>query len=96
MVNKNDKKYLYWIMEQYSLGILNENEFCEAFYYSYNLEIENEKLSLLEKKVFSELSQVVSRFSQYEEDHKLDINAFTTVADIKNKIIESRTKLEQY
>nr|WP_199156978.1 hypothetical protein [Pedobacter sp. ASV2] len=95
MYNKNDKRRLYWIIEQYLSGKIDEPVFCDEFYYSYDLEISNDTLSEIEQQVFSDLSKVSSRFSQYEEDHKLDAKAFSTVTELRQKIIETKEKLQE-
>jgi hypothetical protein len=94
MHNKSDKKRLYYIIDEYLLGKINETVFCDEFYYSYDLEIDNDTLSEIEQQAFSDLSKVSSRFSQYEEDHKLDAKAFSTVMELRQKIIETKEKLK--
>lgn len=94
MYNKNDKRRLYWLIDQYLLGKINEPTFCDEFYYSYNLEIDSETLNKIEQQAFLGLSKVSSRFSHYEEDHKLDARAFSTVQELRGKIIETKEKLK--
>lgn len=91
MYNKDDKRRLYWLIEQYILGQIDEPLFCDEYYYSYDLQISKDTLSDIERRVFSELSTVSSRFSQYKEDHKLDARAFTTLQELKQKNCEYRT-----
>lgn len=86
MYNKNDKRRLYWLMEQYLSGKISERFFCDEFYYSYDLELNYDDLSSLEKNCFSELNKVTSRFSEFEEDHKLDTKAFFSKSDLEGAI----------
>jgi len=95
MFEKNDKRRLYWLIDQYLLGKITERVFCDEFYYSYSLEISDDILTELEQKYFSDLDKVSSRFSEYEEDHKLDARAFFTVEQLKEKIIETKEKLKE-
>jgi len=95
MYEKSYKRRLYWLIDQYLSGKIDEPTFCDEFYYSYDLEISNETLSDVEQQTFAELSNVSSRFSQYEEDHKLDARAFSTVQELKQKIIETKKKLQE-
>jgi len=44
---------------------------------------------------FSGRPKVASRFSQHEEDHELDARAFSTVQELKQKIIETKEKLKE-
>jgi hypothetical protein len=94
MYDKNDKRRIYWLIDQYLSGEIDESFFCDEFYYSYDLEVDNNTLSDIEKVAFAELSQVSSRFSQYEEDHKLDSRAFSTAEELNQKIIETKEKLK--
>ncbi|HRP03144.1 MAG TPA: hypothetical protein PLE30_10905 [Candidatus Kapabacteria bacterium] len=95
MYDRKDKKRIYWIIDQYLKGKITESSFCDEFYYSYDLELNRELLNEVEKQAFLELSKVSSRFSQYEEDHNLDKHAFSTVDELKQKIIETNEKLKQ-
>ncbi|RQO30394.1 magnesium and cobalt transport protein CorA [Taibaiella sp. KBW10] len=94
MYDKNDKRRLYWLIDQYLSGKINEPVFCNEFYYSYDLEVNNDILTDMEKVAFAELSKVSSRFSQYEEDHKLNPSAFSTAEELRRKIIEVKGKLQ--
>ena len=94
MYDKKDKRRLYWLIEQYLSAKIDESTFCDEYYYSYDLEIDDENLSEIERRAFSDLSKVCSRFSQHEEDHKLDSHAFFTSQDLRKRIIETQIKLE--
>lgn len=96
MYDKNDKRRLYWLIDQYLSGQIDESIFCDEFYYSYDLEIESNTLDDTESMLFAKLSQVSSRFSKYQDDHELDPNAFSTIEELKQKIIETREKLKQH
>ena len=95
MYAKNDKQRLYWLIDQYLLDKIDEPTFCDEFYYSYDLEINKDMLSESEQLAFSDLSNVSNRFSQYEEDHKLDEKAFSSVKEMREKIIETKEKLQK-
>lgn len=96
MYDKKDKRRLYWLIDQYLLNKINEKSFCDEFYYSYDLELNHETLTQIEKELFSELSKVTSRFSEHEEDHQLDARAFSTVKELKQKITEIKEKLKSH
>jgi hypothetical protein len=96
MYDKSDKRRLYWLIDEYLSGNIDESTFCDEFYYSYDLEISvNESLNEIEQHAFSELSAVASRFSQYEEDHKLDAHAFSTVQELRQKIVDTKEQLKK-
>lgn len=96
MFEKTDKRRLYWLLDKYLHNDINERTFCDEFYYCYSLELDRETLTDAEKDAFYELDKVVSRFSEYESDHKLDANAFSTSKDLMKKSIETKEKLEGY
>lgn len=95
MFEKDDKRRLYWLMEKYLSGKIDARTFCDEFYYSYSLEINDDDLSELEKKAFLELDTVSSRFSEYEEDHKLDSKAFFTKQQLYQKVKEVNKRLDK-
>lgn len=94
MYKKNDKRRLYWLINKYLLKEIDESTFCNEFYYSYDLEINVDVFTNNEKIFFSELNEVISRFSQYEEDHIMDLKAFSNADELKQKIIETKAKLK--
>lgn len=89
MFNKEDKRRLYQLMDLFLKEQITTPVFCDEFYYSYDLEIDIETLSKEEQLAFSELSQVLSRFSQFKEDHEKYPNSYFTEVEIREKIIET-------
>lgn len=94
MFDKNDKRRLYWLIDEYLFDKIDESTFCDEYYYSYNLELDHATLLDNEKKLFSDLGAVASRFSEFEEDHKINDKAFSSASELRNKIIETKSKLE--
>lgn len=94
MYEKTDKRRLYWLLDEFLSGKINESMLCDEFYYSYDLELNHESLTKAEKESFSELNQVISRFSEFEEDHKLDSKAFFTKEQLHQKAQETQEKLK--
>ena len=94
MYNKNDKRRLYWLINLYLENKIDERNFCDEFYYSYDLEIDNNDLTEKEHDAFSSLSAISGRYSEYKEDHMLDANAFTTTQELCDKIKETHNKLK--
>ncbi len=94
MFEKNDKRRLYWLIDMYLSGKMNAPEFCDEFYYCYDQELDRETvLTIQELEVFEELDTVAGRFSEFEEDHKLDPKAFSSEEQLKRKVIETKEKL---
>ncbi|MCC5946085.1 MAG: hypothetical protein JJT94_14240 [Bernardetiaceae bacterium] len=94
MFEKSDKRRLYWLIDQYLVSKIDAGTFCDEFYYSYNLEIDYKILSEEEQEVFSDLSTVVSRFSEFEEDICCYPKAYFTEEQLKKKIVETKEKLK--
>jgi hypothetical protein len=95
MYDKSDKRRLHWLIDEYLSGNINESVFCDEFYFSYDLELDRQTLSEIEQRIFNELSKVTSRFSEFEEDHKLDSRAFSTANELREKILESQENLKE-
>lgn len=95
MFNKDDKRRLYQLMDLLLKEQITAPVFCDEFYYCYDLEIDIETLSNVEKLAFSELSKVTSRFSQFNEDHEKYPNGFFTEEELREKIIETMQILQE-
>lgn len=96
MFKKEDKKKLYWLIDQYLLGKINASTFDDEFNICYNLHLDYDTLTFTEEKIFSDLGIVASRFSPYEKDHSDFPNAFYTEEELKEKILEAKEKLRNY
>lgn len=92
MGQKSGKERLYRLIEEYLSGEIGDSTFCDEFYYCYDLELDHETLTEIEKKAFGELSAVSSRFSEHQEDHMLDPRAFSTAEELKQKVVETKEK----
>lgn len=94
MFEKSDKRRLYWLIDQYLASKIDARAFCDEFYYSYDLEMDYETLSEDEQGMFSDLSTVVSRFSEFQEDISCHPKAYFTEEQLKEKIVETKEKLK--
>jgi tRNA U54 and U55 pseudouridine synthase Pus10 len=94
MYNKHDKRRLYWLINQYLSGKINETIFCDDFHDTLVNEMYYEGLTDIEYETFSDLSDVSQRFSEYEEDITL-WKGFYTAEQLKQKIIETKEKLQE-
>ncbi len=94
MYEKNDKRRLYWLIDQYLSGKINETSFCDDFHDTLVNGMYSEGLTDIEYKIFSDLSDVSQRFSEYEEDFKL-WKGFVTAEQLKQKILEAKEKLQE-
>ena len=95
MFENNDKRKLYYLMDQFIESKISPETFCDEFYYCFDLELADSGLSHIEEIKFSELSEVSSRYSGYESDHLLDPNAFFSKQELLDKIIETKNILNR-
>lgn len=95
MYPRTNKRRLYQIIEMYLSDRINEPSFCDEFYYSYDLEIDYDTLTDEENHVFGELSDVASRFSEFEEDHVDHPGVYYTKEELRKKILETKNKLKK-
>jgi len=93
MREQSDKRRIYWLIDEYLSGCINERDFCDEYYFSYNMAVDHKNLTKLEKINFKKISDIASRFSEFEEDHALDLNAFAGVQELQEKILEAKAKL---
>jgi len=93
MYSKTDKRRLYWLIDQYLANNIDEREFCDEYYYCYDLELDYSTLNETEKKAFNDLSMIASRFSEFDEDHQNLTNGFYTTEQLKQKVIQTKKKL---
>ena len=63
MFKKNDKRRLYWLLDQYLTGKITERIFYDEFYYSYDLELDYSTLTELEHHVHIYQSHVANALS---------------------------------
>ncbi|MDL2213718.1 hypothetical protein LJC29_07095, partial [Bacteroides sp. OttesenSCG-928-N06] len=77
-------------MDMYLLGVINASAFCNDFYYSYDLGVDDENLTSIEKIIFAELSSVVDRFSAFEEDFIEYPGVYFTEKELKQKITDAK------
>lgn len=92
MYREDDKRILYWLIEQYLSNNMNEINFCREFYAIFTNKIDMDSLTDVEYNIFSDLFDTVARFSPYDEDRKL-WSGFISAEKLKQKIIEAKTKL---
>ena len=96
MFRRDDKHRLYQIIQQYLSKKIDASTFCDEFYYSYDLELDCDTLTSDENQAFDELSNITSRFSNFEEDHKKYPGVFYTELELKKKIVETKNRLINY
>jgi hypothetical protein len=75
---------------------INESTFCHEFYCSYDLELDYDTLMEEEYKAFYELSEITSRFSEFEEDVKKYPGVYYTKEELNKKIVETKEKLAKH
>ncbi|MBP5424258.1 MAG: hypothetical protein J6Y78_17640 [Paludibacteraceae bacterium] len=93
MFEKNDKRYLYWILELYLSNRIDETSFCDAYYSSYNFEIDNSSLTELEQDVFSSIFESTERYTTSEEDLKESPDFFIDAITLRTNVAKNWNKL---
>jgi|ERR1700733_4661251 len=93
MFEKNDKRKLYWLIDQFLIGKINSRTFCKQYYECYDLELNTDLLTKLEKNAFSSLSEVVNRFSEFKEDLSKYPRAFFNEEQLFDKVRKTKKLL---
>lgn len=93
MFEKNDKRYLYWIIELYLSNRIDETSFCDAYYSSYNFEIDNTSLTKIEQDVFSSIFESTERYTTSEEDLKESPDYFIDAITLRTIVEKDWNKL---
>ena len=95
MYEKNDKRRVYWLIDLYLAGKIDDKTFCDEFYYSYGLEMDGSTLTKLEREVFDVLDIVTGRFSFVEEEDPEIRKALFDKKDLCYTIIEAKRSFEK-
>lgn len=96
MYERTDKRRIYQLIGMYLAERINESTFCSDFVPSYDLELDYDTLTEDEYNAFYELSEIASRFSEFEEDIKKYPGVYYTKEELKQKIVETKKKLKKY
>ncbi len=90
MKERSLKERIYWYINLLLKGEIDCSSFADSFYSAFDLRLsfyEEEEvpsdLSELEEFEFSKLGQIVSRYSPFQEDHKLYPGVYYTEEDVK-------------
>jgi len=96
MYKKSDKRRIYQLLDMYLSGRINESTFCHEFYCSYDLELDFDTLTEEEDKAFYELSEITSRFSEFQKDIEKYPDVYHTKEEVKRKVTGTKLRLEKY
>lgn len=94
MFEYTDKKRIYWLINQYLENKITQCNFADEYYKSYCLETDLNTLTDKETKVFDELAEVATRFTDIEEDLKNYPGVYYTPQELDQKIMQTRKALE--
>lgn len=94
MFSKKDKRTLYSLIDEYIKGQIDSLTFESEYIECYNIELD-EQLSDLEEKVFSQLNDVVSRFSPFEKDLKNYPGVYYSEAEMKVAVLKAKEELKE-
>lgn len=93
MFDNADKRKLYWLIDEYLAKRITSTEFCDKFYYCFDLELDFSLLSKEEYLVFSSLGKIVGRFSQFDKDIEEHPGVYVTESELREKIAEAKALL---
>jgi hypothetical protein len=95
MIYENsDKRKLYWLIVEYLNNHVTARIFCDEFYYCYDLELDFDCLTEKESDAFLSLSNVVSRFSEFEDDIRKYPGTYFTEQQLRQKVEETKRELD--
>ena len=86
----SDREQLWYLINGLLKGAYSPSTFCNEFSRIYDFETDYEHLSLLERKNFAELSEMVSRFSDDADELKIPNMYFS-----ENEIIEKVKSIKE-
>lgn len=92
---KNTPEYIYSLMEQFINGDISARKFCDLFYESFGLEMDLSLLSGNERKEFERLSEVSSRFSEFDEDRVNFPNAYSDENELLERVLSVQANLKK-
>lgn len=89
MFNKEDKRKIYWLINQYLSNNMSATHFCDE-YYASSFKIDSETFTELEDKEFSELGTIAGRFDPSGE------HGAYTEKELKDKVLEIKSLLYKF
>ncbi len=95
MFEKDDKRYIYWLINLYFEKKITTEVFCDEFYCSYSLEINPSTLNKKEEDIFYELALVTNRFSPFKSDFINYPKAFSSEQEVRQKILETYDRFKE-
>lgn len=94
MFEKNDKRRLYWLIDQYLSHKIDVSTFSNEYHSCYDVDLDIDILSGSEHKIFSDLSMVAGRFSPFEEDHQKYPGVYYTEEELRKEILNAKKSLK--
>jgi hypothetical protein len=80
------KEKIKYLISEYNDGNYTTNDFCDLYTNIFNFEIVKDDYTEEMYTKLQKLMQITSRYSPFEEDQKLDPNAFTKDIDVKKAL----------
>lgn len=81
MYEKNDKRYLYWIIDLYLENKINTESFSNSFNSSYVIEIDKNNLEDWEYCIFNKIDTVTGRYNEDTSDIPENLKYFFYTGD---------------
>jgi hypothetical protein len=93
MYSNCDKKKIYWLINQYAMGNIDADIFCDEYHECYDLELNLDTLTEMESRLFSELSTIAGRFTSFQEDLEKYPGTYFDEKQLKEKINQIKKNL---
>lgn len=93
-VKAMNKGKLDWIIDQYLLQKIDESTFCNEYHNLFVNEMDVNTFTDIEYVIFSNLSDISQRFTEYKEDFKL-WKGFVTAEELTQKVVETKARLKE-
>jgi len=87
------RKKIFKLITDFYFGRIGAEKFCTSFYILYDLELAEDELTDLENQILDDLSLIVDRYSDVEDDHIKYPGAYTTIEQLKYSTSEAFKKL---
>jgi hypothetical protein len=90
MFAENDRRRLYWLIDQYLGEKISAWDFTSAYHEIYNIDLDKDILSQQEHITFGELNKIAGRFSDVEEDLKSYPGVYFSEADLRAEVLQTK------
>mgnify|MGYP002338706896 CR=1 FL=1 len=96
MFDTKDRRRVYWLIDKYLEGTIDTPTFSDEYHACYDLDVDLDTLSEVEKSALRILSDVAGRFCKSESAHQKFPGLYSTDQDVRQKAKEVKKTLADY